>query len=211
MPAKTIIFDFGGVLVDWNPRYLYKKIFSSETEMEWFLSNVCTPEWNQAMDAGKPFAEGIAELCERFPGFKEQISAFYDRWPEMLGGEITAGVGVLSELKAGGYRLYGLTNWSAETIPVAYSRFDFLRKLDGIVVSGEEKVIKPDPEIFRILLKRYHLKPEDCIFIDDNQQNTEAADALGFETVLFSDATDLRNRLRSAKIEIETVSGATLS
>lgn len=196
MTAKTIIFDFGGVLVDWNPRYLYKKIFSSETEMEWFLSNVCTPEWNQAMDAGKPFAEGIAELCQLFPGFKEQISAFYERWPEMLGGEITSGVRVLSELKAGGYRLYGLTNWSAETIPLAYSRFGFFQKLDGIVVSGEEKVIKPDPEIFRILLKRYHLKPEDCIFIDDNHENVTVANELSIDSIHFTDPDNLSDELR---------------
>ena len=196
MPAKTIIFDFGGVLVDWSPRYLYKKIFSSETEMEWFLSNVCTPEWNQAMDAGKPFAEGIAELCERFPGFKEQISAFYERWPEMLGGEITSSVGILSELKAGGYHIYGLTNWSAETIPLAYSRFGFFQQLDGIVVSGEEKVIKPDPEIFRILLKRYDLKPEDCIFIDDNHENITVANELSIDSIHFTDPDNLSDELR---------------
>ncbi len=200
MPSKTIVFDFGGVLIDWNPRHLYKKMFSSETEMEWFLENICTTEWNLKIDAGKPFAVSVAERSSQYPEWIDKIEAFHKRWPEMLGGEIPGTVEILEEILQKGHKVYGLTNWSAETFPIAQARYPSLRLMDGIVVSGEEKLIKPDPEIFRILLERYSLKPANCIFIDDNLHNIEASRKLGFEGIHFIDPDGLRDALSQAGV-----------
>lgn len=195
MPSKTIVFDFGGVLIDWNPRNLYKKIFSSETEMEWFLENICTTEWNLRIDAGKPFAVSVAERSSQYPEWTAEIEAFHKRWPEMLGGEIPGTVEILEEIIQKGYKVYGLTNWSAETFPIAQGRYPSLNLMDGIVVSGEEKLIKPDPEIFRVLLEKYNLNAENCIFIDDNLHNIEASRKLGFEAIHYKDPDGLRDAL----------------
>lgn len=191
----TIVFDFGGVLIDWNPAYVYKERFNNDDErMNWFLSNVCTSEWNLEQDRGRTLAEGTALLKEQFPGHHEHIEAFYGQWPQMLKGEIPETVQILKELKQK-YKVYGLTNWSAETFPVALERFSFLKLFDGIVVSGDEKMIKPDKQFFQLLLNRYHLTADSCIFIDDNQKNTEAAAELGFHIVHFTSAGDLKERL----------------
>lgn len=195
MPSKVIVFDFGGVLIDWNPRNLFKKMISSETEMEWFLENICTTEWNLRIDAGKPFAVSVAELSSQYPEWTAEIEAFHKQWPEMLGGEIPGTVEILEEIIQKGYKVYGLTNWSAETFPIAQGRYPSLNLMDGIVVSGEEKLIKPDPEIFRVLLEKYNLKAENCIFIDDNLHNIEASCKLGFEAIHFTDPDGLRDAL----------------
>lgn len=197
---KDIVFDFGGVLIDWNPRHLYKKVFASEEEMEWFLTQVCSPAWNGEQDAGRPFAEGVKLLLEKYPKYAAQIEDFYRRWPEMLSGPVKGTADVLKELKDKGYRVYGLTNWSAETFPLAWERFEFLHWLDGIVVSGEEKCIKPDARLYQTLLSRFNLSAQNCVFIDDNPHNTAAARALGFETVDFADAVQLRKELVSRQI-----------
>lgn len=197
---KNIILDFGGVLIDWNPRYLYRQIFASEEEMEWFLSHVCTPQWNAAQDGGRPFAAGIALLAEQYPTYRAQIEAYFSRWGEMLGGEIPGMSDLVKELKEKNYPLYGLTNWSAETLPLAWERFAVLRRLDGVVVSGEEKCIKPGPEIFKRLLTRFNLQAQDCVFIDDNLANIQAAQALGFEVIHFQNAADLRAALQQKKM-----------
>lgn len=200
MINKTIIFDFGGVLIDWNPRYLYRQLFTQETEMEWFLENICTPEWNLKIDCGKPFADSVKELSATHPHWEKEIAAFHHGWEKMLGGEIKESVEILEELQAAGYRIYGLTNWSAETFPIAFERFSFLQKLDGIVVSGTEKLVKPDPAIFEKLLERFNLEAENCLFIDDNLHNTEAAGKLGFETIHFTDPPLLRTELQKAGV-----------
>ena len=192
---KKIVFDLGGVLIDWNPRYLYKKIFASEEEMEWFLSNVCTPAWNARQDAGRPFAEGIAEAKAKYPKYAPQIEAYFLRWDEMLGGAVKGSAEILRDVKARGYATYALTNWSVETFPLARAKFSFFDEFDGIVVSGEEKLIKPDPAIYDRLLSRFGLCAPDCVFIDDNSENIAAAAQLGFETILFSDAPSLRREL----------------
>lgn len=192
---KTIVFDLGGVLIDWNPRYLYKKIFACEEEMEWFLQTVCPPAWNVRQDAGRPFVEGILEAKEKYPKYAPQIEAYFSRWDEMLGGCVKGSPEILRDVKARGHKTYALTNWSAETFPLACAKFGFLSEFDGIVVSGAEKLAKPDPAIFKRLLERFNLNAPDCIFIDDNADNVAAAAQLGFETVLFTDAPSLRREL----------------
>ena len=192
---KNIIFDFGGVLVDWNPRHLYRKIFSSEEEMEYFLTQICNGEWNAKQDAGRPFAQAVAELQKQYPQYAAQIAVYFDRWEEMLGGEIPGMADLVRTLKRKGYKLYGLSNWSAETFPVARAKYAVFDALDGMVVSGQEKCIKPFPKIYQILLSRYNLKAEDCIFIDDNIKNVEAARELGFSAIRFTSPQELKNEL----------------
>ena len=197
---KTIIFDFGGVLIDWDPRHLYKKIFADDSEMEWFLGNVCTMSWNLEQDGGRPFADAVALLQQQHPQYAEQIQAYHTRWHEMLNGSIEDTVTVLRELKQDGYTVYGLTNWSAETFPVALGLYDFLAELDGIVVSGVEKMVKPDIAIFNLLLQRYNLTPGQCIFIDDNIYNIEAAANMGIEAIHFTSPAQLRQRLQELEV-----------
>lgn len=156
--------------------------------MEWFLGNVCTLHWNLKQDEGRPFAEGVVLLQGQYPQYTEQIDAYHKRWEEMLNGEIQETVQILRNLKSAGYTVLGLTNWSEETFPVALQRFDFLHELDGIVVSGTEKMVKPDDAIFKLLLQRYNVQAADCIFIDDNIYNVEAAHNLGFEAIHFFNA-----------------------
>ena len=195
-----IVFDFGGVLVDWNPRHLYRKIFSSEKEMEYFLAHICNGEWNAKQDGGRPFALAVADLQKQYPSYAAQIAAYFDRWEEMLGGEIPGMADMVRALKCKGYKLYGLTNWSAETFPLARERFDIFNVLDGMVVSGQEHVIKPDPEIYKRLLARFDLRAADCLFIDDSAANVAAAQELGFDGVRFENDAQLKRELEERKI-----------
>lgn len=192
---KTIIFDFGGVLINWDPRNLYRKIFDNEEEMEWFLEHICTMDWNLKQDEGRPFADAVKLLQKEHANYAAHIDAYHTRWPEMLNGEITGSVEILKELQEKGYTVYGLTNWSAETFPLAFEQFVFLQTLHGIVVSGDEKLVKPNPAIFNLLLKRYNLMAEECVFIDDNAHNIESARALGFNAIHFSSPQHLRQEL----------------
>lgn len=192
---KNIVFDFGGVLIDWNPKYLYRDIFCNEEEMDYFLGNICTPQWNEQQDKGRSFADGINILQSQHPHYSEYIHLFKDRWEEMLGGELPDSVNLLRNLKNDGYRIYGLTNWSAETIQVLYRKYDFFELFDGIVVSGEEKLIKPDKRIYEVLLDRYGLFAEESVFIDDNSDNVDAANELGFNAILFTNIVNLRKQL----------------
>ena len=192
---KTLVFDLGGVLIDWDPRYLYRKMFDDEGDIDIFLSEVCNSEWNVKQDAGRALAEATAERVALFPEKKPLIEAFYDRWEEMLGGEIGETVDILRELKAKDETLYALTNWSGETFPIALQRFDFLHWFEGTLVSGDEKLAKPDPAIFHLLLSRYKLQAQDCLFIDDSKINIEAASRIGFETHHFTSAQGLRQTL----------------
>ena len=190
MNIKNIVFDFGGVLVDWNPRYLYKDHFRDPHEMEFFLKNICTDEWNLQQDKGRSLSEATIELQNKYPAHHDSIQLFYDQWEVMLKGEIPETVSLLNDLKKK-YKLFGLTNWSAETISIAYERFAFFSAFDGIVVSGQEKMIKPDQRIYQLLLNRYKIKAEDSIFIDDNIANVKAARELGFHAIHFENATQL--------------------
>ena len=195
-PRRVVVFDLGGVLLDWNPRHLYRKLFAGdEAAMEDFLATVCTVEWNERQDAGRSFADAVAELLPQHAGKAPLIEAFGNRFGEMISGAIDGTVDILAELKHAGVPCYGLTNWSAETFPPQRQRFEFLSWLDGIVVSGDEGVIKPDLRIFRILLERYAIAAEEAVFIDDNPENAEAAAALGIHGIHFQSPEFLRREL----------------
>jgi len=192
----VVIFDFGGVLIDWNPRYLYRKLFGDDEEaMEAFLAEVTTPEWNLQQDAGRSWDEAVRLLTAEHPTKAELIAAYQHRWEETLGGPIDDSLHILRELKEAGHPLYGLTNWSQETFPFARERFDFLTLFDGIVVSGEEGTIKPDPKLYETLLERYDIDPSRAVFIDDNKVNVEAAEALGIHGIHFHSPKQLRAEL----------------
>ncbi|GAB4026610.1 HAD family hydrolase [Spirosoma koreense] len=195
IPIQTIVFDFGGVLVDWNPRYLFQQLIPDTDQLDWFLATVCTNEWNLEQDKGRMFADAIQERQEAFPAYKELIAHYYGRWEEMLGEPIAGSVAILNEVKKMGYSLYGLTNWSAESFPIARRKFDFFGLFDGIVVSGEEKLIKPDLALFVRLLERYNLDAPSSVFIDDNLLNVEAARRVGFQAIHFESAPRLREQL----------------
>jgi len=204
MSASTdlaVVFDFGGVLIDWDPRYLYRSLFAGrEADMEYFLTEVCSQDWNEQQDRGRSFAEGIAELTTRHPDWAEMIAAYDKRWPEMLAGSIDGTVAVLRDVNASGCPLFGLTNWSAEKFPVARDRFAFLDWFDGIVVSGEVGLKKPDPSIFEHLCQRFDLTPAETIFIDDSQINVDVATSLGFQALHFLSADTLRAGLAAKGI-----------
>ena len=195
MTRRTVVFDLGGVLLDWNPRHLYRKLFADEASMEAFLANVCTGAWNERQDAGRPFAEAVAELAPKHPDKLHLINAWRERFGEMIAGAIEGTVDVVRELKAREVPLYALTNWSAETFPGERPRFPFLEWFDGIVVSGEERCMKPDERIFRILLDRYRLAASETVFVDDNPRNARAASAVGMHGIHFQSPQQLRNEL----------------
>lgn len=196
LPIKTIIFDLGGVLIDWDPRYLYRKLFDSETEMERFLAEVTTSDWNEEQDGGRSLAEATNLLIAQHPTQEALIRAFYDRWTEMLGGAISGTVDILTQLrKEGNYPLYALTNWSAETWPVALEHFEFLHWFEGVLVSGQENMRKPNPLIYKLLEERYPLTLTNALFIDDNLRNVMAARELGLRTIHFQSPEQLRTAL----------------
>ena len=193
---SVVVFDVGGVLLQWDPRHLYRKLFAGDdAAMEHFLGNVCTEEWNERQDAGRTFADAAAELLPAHADKAHLIHAFGRRFDEMIPGAIEETVDILRELKRAGVPLYAVTNWSAETFPSAQNRFDFLAEFDGIIVSGEEGVIKPDPRIFRILLDRYDIPAHAAVFIDDNPANAEAATNLGIHGIHFRSPQQLRREL----------------
>lgn len=247
----NLIFDFGGVLIDWDPHHLYDPYFGDRARADWFLQNICTMEWNTQMDGGKPFAEGIAELSARFPEWSKEIAMFHSQWTKMVGGPIPGMLELVRELKAAGHRLYGLSNWSAETFPLICGDYPVLKLLDGMVVSGFESaarvvgctegfaaegtagsgargdaggaadghaegfaarsgagarmsgrapLIKPDPEIYQLLLSRYSLQPADCIFIDDNPANVAAARTIGIHAIPFTNCPNLRKQLAELQL-----------
>jgi 2-haloacid dehalogenase len=198
MSAKieTIIFDLGGVLIDWNPRYLYRKLLKDEDQVSWFLENVCTSEWNDQQDAGRSFEDATKELITKYPEWEEAITAWYGRWQETIMGPIPGTVELLKKIKqSNGYRLYALTNWSAETFPWALDNFEFLHWFEGIVVSGKEKTRKPFPEFYQILFDRYKVEPSRSLFIDDNIKNIEGARNIGLPAIHFQSPEQLKAEL----------------
>lgn len=193
---NTIIFDLGAVLIDWNPDYMYRSIFADEQQMRDFLVNVTTPDWNEEQDAGRSLQEGTEWLVAKHPRHEENIRAFYGRWIEMLGDAFEGTVEIFKELKESGkYKIYALTNWSAETFPMAQEKFEFLGWFDGIVVSGAEKMRKPAPEFYQILLDRYNVNPTESLFIDDNYRNILAAEKMGINCIHFTSSERLREEL----------------
>jgi 2-haloacid dehalogenase len=203
MKAKvdTIIFDLGGVLVDWNPAYLYRKIFDTPREVDYFLHHICTPEWNEEQDAGRSLQAGTELLVSRYPEYETAIRAFYSRWEEMLGGAIEGTLKILNQLHSRHpYRLLALTNWSQETFPIAEERYDFLQFFEGILVSGREGLKKPDPKIYQLLIDRYQLTPENSVFIDDNLRNVNAAQEQGLQAIHFHSPPQLKEELSKLNI-----------
>jgi 2-haloacid dehalogenase len=195
---ETIVFDLGGVLIDWNPRYLYRKIFSTEEEITWFMENICTSEWNDMQDAGRSFADATEELVKKHPQHEVPIRAWYGRFPETISGAIQPTVEVLSRIREkNAHRLYALTNWSAESFPWAQQNFEFLSWFEGIVVSGQEKTRKPFADFYHILLKRYDIDPARTVFIDDNIKNIKGANEVGIKTIHFTGASELEMELKN--------------
>ena len=193
---KNIVFDFGGVLVDWNPHHLYDKYFGSVEKAEWFLNNICLYSWNIQMDGGKPFAEGVAELQAQYPEWSEAIAIYHTRWIEMMGGEVEGMADIVKRLKVAGYGVYGLTNWSSETFPLVRDKYAIFKQLDGIVVSGEEHLLKPDAAIYKCLLERYNLQAEESLFVDDNADNVTGARNVGMKAVRFTSVAELERELK---------------
>lgn len=192
----TIVFDLGGVLIDWNPAYLYRKIFQEEAQVQFFLTHICDSHWNEQQDAGRPLAEATQILVAQFPEYTEAIQAYYGRWTEMLGGPIRGTVQLLEALhQQKKYRLYALTNWSHETFPYALQHYDFLQLFDGILVSGEEKLVKPDPRIYQLLFERFDINPSTALFIDDNPKNVLASRQSGMEALQFVSPEQLQAAL----------------
>ena len=199
---KNIIFDFGGVVMDWNPRYFFKDHFKDDEKMEHFLKNIVTDDWNGEQDRGRTLAEGTEIQVAKHPDWENEIRAYYDNWKTMIKSDIPANVAVLRKLEHSEYELFGLTNWSAETFPYALENYDFFEIFNGkIVVSGTEKLIKPDPIIWNVLLERYQIKAEESVFIDDNAKNIEVAESLGFICVHITEDTDLERELRALGVQ----------
>lgn len=200
MPNHQVaIFDLGGVLIDWNPRHLYRKLFNgNEAAMEDFLANVCTSSWNEQQDAGRLFSEGCASLKQHHPDKAELIDAWFARYPEMLAGEIPGSVEILKALKSRNVPVYALSNWSAETFPFALEQFEFLSWFNGVLISGEVKAIKPDRRIFEIFLDTFPVEPSRAIYIDDRSENVQTAMDLGMRGIVFEDSRALRAELTRA-------------
>ena len=187
--------------MDWNPDYVYRTIFDDEKQMRAFYEEICTPEWNEEQDAGRSLAEATEMLVNKFPEHESNIRAYYGRWEEMLKGPIPGTLEIFRELKESGrMRLYALTNWSAETFPVALQRYDFLHWFEGRLVSGEERMRKPFPEIYELLLTRYNIDPAKAVYIDDRQSNLEAPDRLGMHTIHFNSPEQLRKELEELRV-----------
>ena len=194
----NIVFDFGGVLLDWNPRHLYQKLFDGDDEaMERFLEEIDFYAWNHRQDMGRPFAEAVAELSAQYPHRAALIASFADRWDETLAGPIRQSVEILGALKQKGYPLYGLTNWAAETFYRIRHKHDFLDWFEAIVVSGDVGLAKPDPAIYHILLEQVGAPADQCLFIDDSRANVVTANQLGFMTIHYQTPGQLRGDLAS--------------
>ena len=204
MEVKNIIFDLGGVLVDWNPDYVFLDEFGGDRKkMQRFYEEVCTFDWNENQDAGYPLAQATEDRVALFPEQEAMIRMYYGRWEEMLGGPIAGTVALLKKLvDHPDYRVVALTNWSAETFPIALARFDFLHWFEGIVVSGTEQTRKPFPEIYQTTLERFGLEAPVSLFIDDNARNIAAAAALGIQTIHFKNPDQLKTDLRTKGIRI---------
>jgi 2-haloacid dehalogenase len=201
---KNMIFDLGGVLIDWNPEYVYLDVFNGDREkMKWFFDEICTMDWNENQDAGYPLEKATEERIKLFPEYEEWIRIYYSRWEEMLGNQIDGTVAILKQLIDNpNYKVVALTNWSAETFPVALERFDFLHWFEGIVVSGTEKMRKPFNEIYELTLNRFNIEAAQSLFIDDNARNIEAAKKMGINTIRFNNPTQLKSELKSLNIEV---------
>ena len=196
----NVVFDLGAVLIDWDPRNLYRKVFRDEADMEWFLTHVCHPEWNLEQDKGRSFDDAVIEATARHPKHAGEIAMYRDRWMEMVPGAIMGTVDILEELHKKGKPLYAITNWNGDTFRATQSRFPFLKLFRDIVVSGDEKMLKPEPEIFHLLAKRNSINLTDSIFIDDSLKNVKGAEAVGMQGHHFITPEALRADLKNRNI-----------
>ena len=198
---KAIVFDYGNVLVEWNPRYVYQRFFPDDPEaMERFFHEVDFMEWNAQQDKGRSFADGVAALSKEFPQHAHLIQAYHDHWKDSIGEAYWGTVEIMKQLKQAGYALYGLSNWSAETFPHILEQYDFFNMFDDMVISGEVGHVKPQPEIFHILLERIGRPAQECLFIDDSLPNIQQAQTIGFATIRFESSEQLVKALRSLNI-----------
>lgn len=192
----NIVFDLGMVLIEWDPRHLYRKIFDDPDKMEWFLAHVCHPEWNLEQDRGRSFATAVTEAKTRHPGYAAEIEAYHLRWGEMVPGAIAGSVDILEALHKRGAPLYAITNWNGEKFNETRLRFPFLNLFKDIVVSGDEGLIKPDAAMYRVLIDRNGLKAETCVFIDDSLKNVKGAEAVGMKAIHFTSPEKLESELK---------------
>ncbi|HRK96884.1 MAG TPA: HAD family phosphatase [Alphaproteobacteria bacterium] len=192
---KNIVFDIGGVLVDFNPRYLYRTILDDNQDIEHLLTHICTPEWNHTLDLGRSWDDASVELKNKYPEKSYLIDLYWERWLDMFSGPIHETVDILMDVKRRGYPVYALSNWNDKKFVVALKEFPFLGLFDGRIVSGEVKLAKPDPAIYKLLLESYRLNPRETLFIDDLPKNIQAARDLGFEAIQFISPRDLEERM----------------
>jgi 2-haloacid dehalogenase len=196
----TIIFDFGGVLLEWNPRNLYRHYFDTGEAMEQFLEEINFFQWNAGLDKGHPFSEGVAELSEQYPQYKDLIVLFQNKWEQCVGQPVSRTIGLIRQLQLSGYAVYGLSNWSSETFPIVRKKFPFFDILDGYMISGDVRLVKPDPAIFQLFLNRFNQKAEECLFIDDSQKNVEAAQEIGFSAIHYQSPEQLEQELKQLNL-----------
>jgi 2-haloacid dehalogenase len=197
----AIIFDFGNVLLEWDPRHVYRRYFpNNEDAMERFFQEVNFMEWNAQLDKGRPFAVGVAQLSEQFPHYSDLIQAYHDNWKDSITNHIEGTVRLMHRLKQAGYSLYGLSNWSAETFPIMRAKYDFFNLLEDIVLSGEVGLIKPEPAIFELTLQRIGRPAHECLFIDDGPANVAQARKMGFATIHFHSPEQMEEELREMQL-----------
>ena len=199
---QAIIFDFGGVLINWDPHYVFNKYFSNDRQaINNFLTEINFSAWNLSQDEGLPFARGVMQLSAQFPQYAHLIRAYDEEWEESITGLIPETVEILHRLKMAGNRLYGLTNWSAEKFLLIEAKYEVFNLFEDIVVSGEVKLVKPDPAIFHLLLQKTHRLPDECLLIDDSFENIEAAKKMGFVTHHFTSPARLEVELHQLGIK----------
>ena len=197
------VFDLGGVFVDWNPMYLFRKLFPTEEEAQWFQDNICTKDWNLEFDAGETYAEGVAKLITRHPRYWREIQAYNLRWKETLGEFIQGTIDIHNELIEQEIPTFAITNFSWEKWVSCLPDWPFLEKFDGVIVSDLEKLVKPDPRIYRVFCERYGLAPESCVFIDDNPINVASARHFGMHAIHFTAADNLRSELKALGLPLK--------
>ncbi|MBA4374846.1 MAG: HAD family hydrolase [Anaerolinea sp.] len=201
--SLAVIFDFGGVLIDWSPYYLYRKILNNDEEIKAFLEEIDFKNWNPQFDKGYSFTQGVEELSAKFPHRAELIHLFNERWMDAMGAPVTGTIEILRQIKAAGYPIYGLSNWSVEKFNLVKDQFEFLNWLDDYVISGQVQQIKPEPEIYHTLLKRINRSAEECVFIDDSLENISTANSLGFVTIHFQSPAQLTFDLEQMGVLLE--------
>lgn len=200
MPIQAIIFDFGAVLMQWDPRRLFRQYFPSDETIEAFMQEVNFHDWNIEQDRGRHTTEAVALLVAQYPQYTEQLHAYDERWLETIVGPIQGTVDILERLYTTGMPLYGLTNWSADKFPLVRARYPFFKRFRDIIISGEEKLVKPDPAIFQVTLRRIGRSAQDCLLIDDSLPNVQAARQLGMAAIQFHSPEQLERELRKLNL-----------